>query len=191
MNCYKQGCHGTQRIELIVHAVCPGGKAVVVFNHVPALVCDFCGANGFTYGTVEQMERILQGSSEPAGSVPLYDYAQAFPERLHKKLIANGYGTVNMAELSPFKCRFPGHPGVYEQETTVYHRCRAGQLVAVNHVPQLVCNICADILYEEQTLRQIDRLLDSDIVPVGSAPLYDFAQVAAAQPGKELVGVGK
>ncbi len=191
MNCYKQGCPGKQRTELIVHAVRPGGKAVVVFNHVPALVCDFCGAAGFTYNTVEQLECILQDGSEPAGSVPLYDCAQAFPERLREKLIANGYGTVNMADLPPFKCRFPGHPGVYEQETTVYHRSRNGQLVVVNNVPQLVCNICADILCEEQTLRQLDRLLDSDTAPIGTAPLYEFAQGAEVQPGKELVEAGK
>jgi YgiT-type zinc finger domain-containing protein len=191
MNCYKKGCPGKQHEELIVHAVSPGGKGVVVFNHVPALVCDFCGASGFTYNTVEQLERILQGGTEPAGSVPLYDYAQAFPERLRDKLIANRYGTVNMAELPAFKCRFPGHPGVYEQETTVYQRRRNGQLVVVNNVPQLVCNICADILYEEQTLRQLDRLLDSDTAPIGNAPLYEFAQGTEMQPDKELVKAGK
>ncbi len=190
MKCYKQNCPGSEHNELITYAVRPGGR-VMVINHVPAMVCDFCGATAFSYETSLQLEHIRYGELEPLGSVPLYDYAQAFPERLREKLVANGYGTVNMTELPPFKCRLPGHPGVYQQETIVYQRCRNGQLVVVDHVPRLVCNICTDTLYEEQTLRQLDKLLESDIAPSGAVPLYDFAQGAEAQSDKELATVGK
>jgi len=182
-------CPGKEKEELIVDVTRRNGQ-VAVINHVPALVCNFCGATGFTYQTMEQLERLDRNAPSPVGSVPLYDYAQAFPERLREELIANGYGTVNMAELPPFKCRLPGHPGVYKQETTVYQRCRNGQLVVVNNVPRLVCNICTDTLYEEQTLRQLDRLLESDIAPIGSAPLYEFAQ-GAEQTSDQLVEAGK
>ncbi len=186
MNCSRKGCPGKYRDELIMDVTSHKG-VVTVIDHVPVMVCDFCGIKNMTLETLEQLQRIDIGGLEPLGSVPLYDYTQAFPEALRDKLAARGYASVDLATLPTFTCRITGKPSRYLPENVAYLAHRNGQSVVVIHVPRMVCDVCTDTLYEEQTLRQLDHLLDSDIAPIGTAPLYEFAQ-GAMQTEKELAG---
>jgi hypothetical protein len=46
-----------------------------VIDHVPAEVCSVCGDVLFTPQTVRGIEKILQEEADPAGTVPVYEYA--------------------------------------------------------------------------------------------------------------------
>lgn len=49
-----------------------------IFEHVPAFVCERCGATSFPPDATEAMERIILGTVQPEREalVPIYDLAQ-------------------------------------------------------------------------------------------------------------------
>ena len=53
---------------------------------------------------------------------------------------------------------------------------RMGNIVAIEGVPAMVCEICGDTLLSESTVRAVDKLLDGE--PDGAAPLYHFPKEA-------------
>jgi hypothetical protein len=52
-----------------------------------------------------------------------------------------------------------------------------GQVIVVDHVPAKVCDICGDTLLSLDTVRQLHAFLREDVIPEGSAPLYEFASL--------------
>ncbi len=74
MNCSIQGCPGEYQGRKIVHTVKHRGQ-VIVIDHVPAEVCSVCGDVLFAPETVRRIEELLRAAPEPAGTVPLYEYA--------------------------------------------------------------------------------------------------------------------
>lgn len=74
MKCSLQGCPGEYEERRVFHAVRSKGR-VVVIDHVPAEVCSVCGDVLFTPQTVRGIEKILQEEADPAGTVPVYEYA--------------------------------------------------------------------------------------------------------------------
>jgi YgiT-type zinc finger domain-containing protein len=74
MNCTIEGCPGSYEERLIVHTVRFRGQ-VMVIDHVPAEVCSVCGDVLLKPQTVRRIEELLQTAAQPAGTVPLYEYA--------------------------------------------------------------------------------------------------------------------
>jgi YgiT-type zinc finger domain-containing protein len=58
----------------VTHTVRHQGKLVVI-DHVPAEVCTVCGDVLLAPRTIRHIERLLESRREPAGTLPLYEYA--------------------------------------------------------------------------------------------------------------------
>ena len=74
MKCSLQGCPGEYEKREITHTVKHRGK-IIVIDHVPAEACSLCGDVLLNPETVRHIEALLRASTEPAGMVPLYEYA--------------------------------------------------------------------------------------------------------------------
>lgn len=74
MKCSIKGCPGRLEEQRIIHTVHYHGK-VIVINHVPAEVCSVCGDVLLTPNTVRHIENLLRTETQPASTVPLYEYA--------------------------------------------------------------------------------------------------------------------
>jgi YgiT-type zinc finger domain-containing protein len=73
-SCALQGCAGQYERREITHTVRHHGR-IVVIDHVPAEVCSACGDVLFWAETVRRIEALLRERSQPARTVPLYEYA--------------------------------------------------------------------------------------------------------------------
>lgn len=74
MKCSIQGCPGEYEKRVIVHAV-KRGADVLVFEDVPAEVCDVCSDMLLAPETVRHLEQLMQRHAEPEKHVPVYAYA--------------------------------------------------------------------------------------------------------------------
>jgi YgiT-type zinc finger domain-containing protein len=74
MKCSIAGCPGEYEERQIVHTVRHHGQ-VIVIDHVPAEVCSVCGDMLLKPETVRRIEELLRTRAQPAGTVPLYEYA--------------------------------------------------------------------------------------------------------------------
>ena len=73
------------------------------------------------------------------------------------------------------KCSIEGCPGEYENRR-IAHTVRQGdQVIVIDHVPAEVCNLCGDVLLKPETIRRIEKLLESQREPAGTVPLYEYA----------------
>jgi len=75
MKCSIQGCPGSYEHRLIVHTVRRGGD-VIVFEDVPAEVCDVCSDMLLTPETIRHLEKLMTLESKPQKHAPVYVYAQ-------------------------------------------------------------------------------------------------------------------
>ncbi len=73
MKCSIQGCPGNYEHRLIVHTV-KRATDVIVFEDVPAEVCDVCSDTLLTAETVRHLERLMKQGSEPRKHAPVYVY---------------------------------------------------------------------------------------------------------------------
>ena len=76
MRCSIQGCPGSYEETTVVHTMRRAG-AVLVVDHVPTEVCPICGDTLFSPATLRSIEELLSTPREPAGTVPLYEFARA------------------------------------------------------------------------------------------------------------------
>jgi YgiT-type zinc finger domain-containing protein len=76
MRCSLVGCPGEYEQREVVRAVRQGDRIIVV-EHIPAEVCDVCGDVLFTPETIERLEALRQTTAPPAGTVPLYEFAES------------------------------------------------------------------------------------------------------------------
>lgn len=74
VNYSTHGCPGEYESKEITHTVRHKGR-IVVIDHVPAEVCSICGDVLLTPDTVRHIEALLRTGTEPARTVPLYEYA--------------------------------------------------------------------------------------------------------------------
>jgi len=74
MKCSIEGCPGEYEQREIVHTVRYRGQ-VIVIDRVPAEVCSVCGDVLLAPATVRRIEALLQASTQPVRTVPLYEYA--------------------------------------------------------------------------------------------------------------------
>lgn len=74
MKCSVQGCPGNYEQRLIVHMV-KRGEDVLVFEQVPAEVCDVCSDTVLTPNTIRHLEELMQQPMEPHKHAPVFVYA--------------------------------------------------------------------------------------------------------------------
>ena len=67
--------------------------------------------------------------------------------------------------------------GQYLNKHIVFSSRRGDQLVVIEGVPALVCDVCGDRIITEDTAREIERIATG--TPIDSAPLYHFPQKVA------------
>jgi len=74
MKCTNSGCPGHYESRLIVHTV-KKGRDVLVFEDVPADVCDVCSDTVLKPETVRHLESLLKQESKPRTLAPVFAYA--------------------------------------------------------------------------------------------------------------------
>jgi YgiT-type zinc finger domain-containing protein len=74
MKCSIERCPGEYEERQIIHTVRYRGQ-VIVIDRVPAEVCSVCGDVLLKPDTVRQIEELLRAATQPARTVPLYEYA--------------------------------------------------------------------------------------------------------------------
>ena len=62
--------------------------------------------------------------------------------------------------------------GQYLNKHIVFSSRRGDQLVVIEGVPALVCDVCGDRIITEDTAREIERIATGS--PIDSVPLYHF-----------------
>lgn len=73
------------------------------------------------------------------------------------------------------KCNIRGCHGEYEDRLIVHTVNYQGEMFLINDVPAEVCDVCGDTLFKPDTVRQIERMLQTEMQPVKTVPLYEFA----------------
>jgi YgiT-type zinc finger domain-containing protein len=73
------------------------------------------------------------------------------------------------------KCTFEGCPGEYERRKIIHAVRHRGKLIVIDGVPADVCTACGDVLLDADTVRQIERLLESPEPPQRTAPVYEYS----------------
>ena len=74
MKCTIAGCPGVYEPQTVVHTVKQRGQ-VLVIDHVPGEVCNFCGDVQLAPETVRRIEALLKATPPPSRNVPLYEFA--------------------------------------------------------------------------------------------------------------------
>ncbi len=74
MKCSIQGCPGHYDRRLIVHTVKRDGK-VIVFQDVPAEVCDVCSDTLLAPETIRHLEDLMKKEVKPRSHAPVFAYA--------------------------------------------------------------------------------------------------------------------
>lgn len=74
MNCSIQGCPGEYEDRFIVHTV-KCGTEVLVFERVPAEICDVCSDMLLSPETVRHLEVLMQQHPKPQKHAPVFVYA--------------------------------------------------------------------------------------------------------------------
>ncbi len=72
------------------------------------------------------------------------------------------------------KCSIQECSGTYEHREVIHTVRHRGELIVIDHVPAEVCTSCGDVLLTPQTVRRIERLLDSRPSPARSVPLFEY-----------------
>jgi YgiT-type zinc finger domain-containing protein len=73
MKCSIQGCSGEYEKRTILHTVQRDGN-VIVFENVPAEVCDVCSDVLLAPETIEHLEALMDQGAEPKKHAPVYSY---------------------------------------------------------------------------------------------------------------------
>jgi YgiT-type zinc finger domain-containing protein len=74
MKCSIQGCPGRYRRKLIIHPL-RRGREVLVFEKVPAEVCDVCSDTLLKPQTIQHIEKLLLRNAKPRRHAALNAYA--------------------------------------------------------------------------------------------------------------------
>ena len=72
-------------------------------------------------------------------------------------------------------CSIEGCPGEYEPRKVVHTVRHRGDVIVIDQVPAEVCSVCGDVLFEPETVRHIEQLLESGVAPQKTAPLYEYS----------------
>ena len=78
-------------------------------------------------------------------------------------------------ELTKMRCSIDGCVGEYEQRKIVHTVRHHGDVIVIDHVPAEVCVLCGDVLLKPETVRKIEKLLQTQNQPTGTVPLYEYS----------------
>jgi YgiT-type zinc finger domain-containing protein len=84
-------------------------------------------------------------------------------------------GDSNSKGERKMRCSLEGCPGKYEEREIVHTIRYKGQVLVIDHVPAEECSVCGDVLLKPDTVRRIEKLLQTATRPAGTVPLYEFA----------------
>lgn len=73
------------------------------------------------------------------------------------------------------RCTIEGCAGEYEERKIVHTVRHRGEVIVIDHVPALVCPVCGDVLFTPETVRQIEKLLQTATQPTSMVPLYEYS----------------
>ncbi|MEW6349547.1 MAG: YgiT-type zinc finger protein [Thermodesulfobacteriota bacterium] len=73
MKCSIRGCPGTYEAKMIIHTV-KFGTEVLVFENVPAEVCDVCSDTLLAPETIRRLEVLVRNRSKPERFAAVYEY---------------------------------------------------------------------------------------------------------------------
>ena len=73
------------------------------------------------------------------------------------------------------KCTNRECPAEYEARRIVHTVRHHGNVVVIDHVPAEACSVCGDVLLAPDTVRRIEKLLETMPKPTTTVPLYEFA----------------
>ena len=73
------------------------------------------------------------------------------------------------------RCSIEGCPGEYEEQRIIHTVRYQGEIVVIDGVPAEGCSLCGDVLLRPETIRRIERLLETRTTPASTAPLYQYA----------------
>ena len=73
MRCNIHGCPGHYELKSIVHTV-KRGPEVLVFEDVPAEVCDVCSDIRLSPETIRHIENLMAKKTKPRKHAPVYLY---------------------------------------------------------------------------------------------------------------------
>jgi len=74
MKCIVHGCPGEYEHRFIVHTVKRAAN-VIVFDNVPAEVCNVCSDILLAPETIRHLEELMQRNPEPEKHIPVYSYS--------------------------------------------------------------------------------------------------------------------
>jgi YgiT-type zinc finger domain-containing protein len=74
MNCKVAGCHGEYELRTVTHTVKQRGE-ILVIDHVPAEVCNFCGDVVLAPETVRRIEALVKATPPPTRNIAFYELA--------------------------------------------------------------------------------------------------------------------
>jgi len=74
MKCTIQGCPGHYEHHVIVHTV-KHGTNVLVFENVPAEICDICSDMILAPDTIRHLEHLMKRQTKPQRHAPVFVYA--------------------------------------------------------------------------------------------------------------------
>ncbi|MGI9174229.1 MAG: YgiT-type zinc finger protein [Rhodothermales bacterium] len=77
-------------------------------------------------------------------------------------------------------CIMQGCAGTYERREILHCVERADEVVCIDHVPALVCDVCGDVQFEAETVRRLQVLLEARGEPDKHLPTYEFNRSASA-----------
>ena len=72
-------------------------------------------------------------------------------------------------------CSITGCPGQYEERKILHTARHQGQVMLIDHVPAEVCSMCGDVLLHPETVRRLEKLLETPTQPSKTVPLYEYA----------------
>lgn len=81
----------------------------------------------------------------------------------------------NAKEMIEMKCSIEGCPGEYEERKIVHTVRHKGEVIVIDHVPAEVCSVCGDVLLKPETVRRIEKLLQTASRPTSTVPLYEYS----------------
>ncbi len=73
MKCGIRGCPGHYERQRIIHTV-KRGSEILVFENIPAEVCDVCYDVLLAPETIRYLEGLMRQDREPDRYVPVYEY---------------------------------------------------------------------------------------------------------------------
>jgi YgiT-type zinc finger domain-containing protein len=72
------------------------------------------------------------------------------------------------------KCSVQGCPGEYEAQKITHTVRPRGQVVVIDQVPAEVCAVCGHTLFQPETVRRIEAILEAPQTSAARVPLYEY-----------------